>query len=80
MFEGVDDNVTVEVGKLDIDDKSGDVVIDGELDPVDMLPAVDSRVVGRNIVTGFSGVFGGNSVEELVLKVGVTFIDDDVIV
>ena len=80
VFEGVDDNVTVEVGKLDIDDKSGDVVIDGELDPVDMLPAVDSRVVGRNIVTGFSGVFGGNSVEELGLKVGVTFIDDDVIV
>ena len=80
MFEGVDDNVIVEVGKLDIDDKSGDVVIDGELDLVDMLPAVVSRVVGRNIVTGFSGVFGGNSVEELGLKVGVTFIDDDVIV
>ena len=67
VFEGIDNNVIVEVGKLDLDVKSGDVVIDGELDPVDMLPAVDSRVVGRNIVTGFSGVFGGNSVEELGL-------------
>ena len=45
MFEGVDDNVTVEVGKLDIDDKSGDVVIDGELDPVDMLPALGDTTV-----------------------------------
>ena len=66
VFEGVDDNVFVEVGKLDIDVKSGDVV-DGELDLVDMPPAVDLRVVGRNIVTGFSGVFCGNSVEELGL-------------
>ena len=66
VFEGVDDNVFVEVGKLDIDVKSGDVV-DSKLDPVDMPPAVDLRVVGRNIVTGFSGVFCGNSVEELGL-------------
>ena len=39
-----------------------------EANLVDTLSAVDSRVVGFSIEIGFSGVFGGNIVDDLVVK------------
>ena len=67
----VDKDVIIEDGKLDRDVLPGEAVIGGELDTVDILPAVDLRVVGLRIVTGFSGVFGFNIVDELCLLVEV---------
>ena len=67
----VDKDVIMEDGKLDRDVIPGEAVIGGELDTVDILPAVDLRVVGLRIVTGFSGVFGFNIVDELCLLVEV---------
>ena len=65
----VEEGVIIEDGKLDRDVKPGDIetVIDGKIDSVDILDVVESRVVGWSIETGFSGVFGGNIVDDLVV-------------
>ena len=73
-------SVIIEDGKLDRDVKPGDTVIDGKLNTVDILPAVVSIEVECIIVTGFSGVFGGNIVDELGSLVEVSIADVNVIV
>ena len=75
----VEEEVVIEDGKLDRDVIPGDVeaVIDGKIDSVDILDVVESRVVGWSIETGFSGVFGGNIVDNLVV---VSIADVEVIV
>ena len=79
MFDVKRDVIIVDC-KLVRDVKPGDTIIDGELETVDILPAVDSRVVEWCLVTGFCVVFGDNIVNELGLLVEVSIVAVNVIV